>query len=70
MILDTYCGSLNWPVKVEQIRAFKRELRSRPIAGDVYTQAISIEDEINGIIDAKTGTLLVPPGVLHTDNNE
>ncbi len=47
-----------------QIAAFKDDLRRRPIAGDVYTQAVSIEDEDNGLIDAETGDLLVSPGVL------
>ena len=50
--------------KVERIRAFKRELRRRPIAGDVYTQATSIEDEDNGVIDPETGALQVPAGLL------
>ncbi len=43
---------------------FKQELRKRPIAGDVYTQATNIEDEKNGIIDAGTGELKVPAGIL------
>src|SRR3989337_3604198 len=30
--------------RAARITAFKRELRQRPIAGDVYTQATSIED--------------------------
>jgi hypothetical protein len=46
------------------IRDFKRELRTRGIAGDVYTQATDIEDERNGIIDAATGALRVPQGIL------
>ncbi|GAA3950738.1 glycoside hydrolase family 2 protein [Hymenobacter algoricola] len=50
----------------ESIRQFKRELRSRPIAGDVYTQATNIEDERNGIIDPYTGELSVPAGVLNS----
>ncbi|HYE16721.1 MAG TPA: glycoside hydrolase family 2 TIM barrel-domain containing protein [Pyrinomonadaceae bacterium] len=53
--------------KAERIRAFKHELRSRPIAGDVYTQATSIEDENNGLINPETGELLVPPGSLSSD---
>jgi beta-galactosidase/beta-glucuronidase len=52
--------------KAEQIRGYKAELRRRPIAGDVYTQATSIEDENNGLINAETGTLLVPPGILRS----
>lgn len=48
----------------EQIRAFKRELVGRAFAGDLYTQATSIEDETNGLIDPATGELLVPAGTL------
>jgi beta-galactosidase/beta-glucuronidase len=59
-----YGGPEDPTSKAERIRAFKRELRLRPIAGDVYTQAVSIEDEDNGLIDAHTGALQVPPGVL------
>ncbi len=44
--------------------AFKEEMRSRPIAGDVYTQATNIEDERNGLIDPHTGELSVPEGLL------
>ncbi len=43
-------------------------MRARPIAGDIYTQATSIEDEVNGIIDAETGKLLVPAGLLGSDS--
>lgn len=50
--------------RAERIRALKRELRSRPIAGDVYTQATSIEQEENGLINPETGELLVPTGLL------
>lgn len=50
--------------KADRIRAFKREMRRRPIAGDMYTQATSIEEEINGIIDPASGELLVPAGLL------
>ncbi len=46
------------------IKAYKEELRKRPIAGDVYTQATNIEDERNGLIDAETGELRVPKGLL------
>jgi hypothetical protein len=59
-----YGGPQDTSVRAERIRAFKRELRQRSIAGDVYTQAISIEDEDNGLIDARTGELLVPTGLL------
>ena len=41
-----------------------QELRRRPIAGDVYTQATNIEDERNGLIDPQTGALSVPAGLL------
>jgi beta-galactosidase/beta-glucuronidase len=54
--------------RAERIRHFKREMRRRPVAGDVYTQATSIEDENNGIIDAETGELLVPAGILASNN--
>ncbi|MDQ6788001.1 MAG: glycoside hydrolase family 2 [Acidobacteriota bacterium] len=50
--------------RADRIREFKKELRRRPIAGDIYTQATSIEEEVNGIIDAASGELLVPPGLL------
>ncbi len=50
--------------RTTQIKLFKEELRKRPIAGDVYTQATNIEDERNGIIDAGTGELKVPAGIL------
>jgi hypothetical protein len=59
-----YGGPEEWEEKAARIRAFKRELRQRPIAGDVYTQATSIEEENNGLIDAASGELLVPPGLL------
>ncbi len=59
-----YGGPEDAAVKAERIRAFKRELRARPIAGDVYTQATSIEEEDNGIMDIETGELQVPPGTL------
>ncbi len=51
-------------VRADRIRDFKREMRRRSVAGDVYTQATSIEEENNGIIDSRTGELLVPPGIL------
>ncbi len=52
--------------KADRIRAFKRALRERPLAGDVYTQATSIEKENNGIVDPQTGELLVQAGVLNS----
>jgi hypothetical protein len=59
-----YGGPQNDNERAEQIRLFKEELRKRPIAGDVYTQATNIEDERNGLIDATTGQLNVPGGLL------
>ena len=61
-----YGGSEQMSERIEQIEAFKHELRQRPIAGDVYTQATSIEDEVNGLIDPATGDLLVPEGLLYS----
>ncbi len=61
-----YGGPEEEAAKAERIRAFKGELRRRPIAGDVYTQATSIEDEDNGLIEPRTGALLVPPGLLRS----
>ena len=49
------------------IQLFKNEMRRRDIAGDVYTQATSIEDEVNGIIEPQSGKLLVPPGILDSN---
>jgi hypothetical protein len=54
--------------KSERIQAFKREMRKRPIAGDMYTQATSIEEENNGIIDPASGELLVPTGLLDSNS--
>jgi beta-galactosidase/beta-glucuronidase len=62
-----YGGPEDSVARAEKIRAFKRELRERSIAGDVYTQATSIEDEDNGLIDARTGELLVPAGLLRSE---
>jgi hypothetical protein len=53
-----------------KISDFKRELRGRPIAGDVYTQATSIEEESNGLIDKESGELLVSDGILGSDSLE
>jgi hypothetical protein len=50
--------------RAERIRAFKTELRGRPFAGDVYTQATDVEQERNGLIEAETGELRVPEGTL------
>jgi hypothetical protein len=59
-----YGGPQDAESKAEKIRAFKRSLRGRAIAGDVYTQATSIEDEDNGVLDAESGALGLPPGVF------
>ncbi len=65
---NVYGGPGEADAKVDLIRAFKRELRLRPIAGDVYTQATSIESEVNGLIDPQTCELLVPDGLLDSGN--
>ncbi|GAB3309084.1 glycoside hydrolase family 2 [Hymenobacter humi] len=59
-----YGGPQDAEARTNSIRAFKQELRRRPIAGDVYTQATNIEDERNGLIDPHTGALSVPEGLL------
>lgn len=59
-----YGGPKDDNERAKQIRLFKEELRKRPIAGDVYTQATNIEDERNGLIDEVTGELNVPAGLL------
>jgi len=63
-----YGGPEETDAKTARIAAFKRELRSRPIAGDVYTQATSIEEEGNGVIDPQTGALLVGRNVLNSSS--
>ena len=59
-----YGGPAALDTRADRIRAFKRALRARAIAGDVYTQATSVEGETNGLIDPHTGALLVPAGLL------
>jgi beta-galactosidase/beta-glucuronidase len=61
-----YGGPNDPDARATRIREFKRVLREFPIAGDVYTQATSVEAETNGLIDAATGELLVPRGLLAT----
>ena len=61
-----YGGPDDPDARAAPIRAFKRVLRDLPIAGDVYTQATSVEDETNGLIDGATGKLLVPDGLLRS----
>ena len=63
-----YGGPTESAARAESIGAFKRELRARPFAGDIYTQATNIEDERNGLIDPQTGELLVPAGILSSRN--
>jgi hypothetical protein len=65
-----YGGPKDEDDRVPMIAQYKKDLRSRPIAGDVYTQATNIEDERNGLIDAKTGELRVPAGLLHSEDPE
>jgi hypothetical protein len=65
-----YGGPKDAAERTERISDFKRELRARPIAGDVYTQATNIEDERNGLIDAHTGELSVPAGLLSSQSVE
>jgi hypothetical protein len=59
-----YGGPQDAAARTASIHEFKQELRRRPIAGDVYTQATNIEDERNGLLDSHTGELSVPPGLL------
>ena len=61
-----YGGPKDDDNRAKQIKLFKQELRSRKIAGDVYTQATDIEDERNGLIEAKSGELKVPEGLLNS----
>jgi hypothetical protein len=61
---NMYGGPAELGSRAERIRAFKRELVNRPFAGDIYTQATSIEDEVNGLLDPHTGELFVPAGLL------
>jgi hypothetical protein len=61
-----YGGPKDDEERAETIRRFKKELRNRPIAGDVYTQATNIEDERNGLIESQSGELKVPAGLLST----
>jgi hypothetical protein len=59
-----YGGPTELNARAERIRAFKRELTSHAIAGDIYTQATNVEGESNGLIDPQTGELLVPARLL------
>ena len=61
-----YGGPKDDEERAKVIHEYKAELRKRPIAGDVYTQATNIEDERNGLIDFETGALKVPAGLLRS----
>ena len=63
-----YGGPKDNEERASQIRLFKKELRDRPFAGDVYTQATNIEEERNGIIDFGTGELKVPDGLFNAED--
>ncbi|WP_310590410.1 glycoside hydrolase family 2 [Dyadobacter sp. NIV53] len=63
-----YGGPQNDDARATLIKSFKDELRKRPVAGDIYTQATNIEEEQNGLIDAKTGKLNVPAGLLNSQD--
>ncbi|MGN6615730.1 MAG: glycoside hydrolase family 2 protein [Ilyomonas sp.] len=65
-----YGGPKDAEERTKQILLFKEELRKRPIAGDVYTQATNIEEEQNGLIDAKTGELKVKAGILNSRSED
>lgn len=65
---SNYGGPDEAEARCNLIKLFKKEMRDRSIAGDIYTQATSIEDEVNGIIDAPTGELLVPPRLLDSNS--
>lgn len=61
-----YGGPNDDAERAKQIKIFKQELRKRPIAGDVYTQATNIEEEQNGLIESLTGELKVPQDLLNS----
>ena len=61
-----YGGPKESDERTALISQFKKELRAHAVAGDVYTQATNIEDERNGLIDAGTGELKVPAGLLNS----
>ncbi|MBE9463904.1 glycoside hydrolase family 2 protein [Dyadobacter subterraneus] len=67
---DNYGGPKDDDDRADLIRKFKQELRNRSFAGDIYTQATNIEDEKNGLLDAETGNLNVPAGLLNTQQNQ
>ncbi|MCF0056288.1 glycoside hydrolase family 2 protein [Dyadobacter sp. CY356] len=67
---DNYGGPKDDDDRAVLIKKFKQELRNRSFAGDIYTQATNIEDEKNGLLDAETGSLNVPAGLLNTQENQ
>ncbi|GAB3959107.1 hypothetical protein GCM10028805_54600 [Spirosoma harenae] len=56
--------------RTDRIRLFKQLLREYPIAGDIYTQATDIEEERNGLIDPKSGSITVSAGLLNSTDTE
>ncbi len=62
-----YGGPKDFEEQASVIATFKKELRRRAIAGDVYTQATDIEDERNGLLEFVSGKLRVPPGLLRSE---
>ena len=65
---ENYGGPKNNDERNQHIALFKDELRKRPIAGDIYTQATNIEEEQNGLIDFETGELMVIEDLLNSRN--
>lgn len=63
-----YGGPKDNDERAHQIPLFKKEIRKRAIAGDVYTQATNVEEERNGLIDSVTGELKVPEGLLKSED--
>ena len=59
-----YGGEEDFDERTKRIRAFKREIIRREVAGDVYTQATNVEEEKNGLLETATGELFVFPGLL------
>jgi beta-galactosidase/beta-glucuronidase len=64
-----YGGPQESTDRTDRIRRFKQVLRQHALAGDIYTQATDIEEERNGLIDAQTGELTVPAGLLNSNDS-
>ena len=62
-----YGGPDETALRAEWIRTFKAAIAERRISGDVYTQATNVEQEDNGLLDADTGELFVPSGLLRSE---